>query len=407
MKNDKNLEQLLRQALSLEEEPDYWLNQKILRKAKETDMRNKTHRKKMPAVVLAAAAVLFVGSLTTAAAWKYLTPDKVAEEVEDQGLAAAFQGKDAVSINESQEYGNYRITLLGIVSGKNLSKYVNSDDKTGDINDDRTYVVTAIENIDGSPRPRTSDDDYGKEPFFVSPLIKGQNPNLFNAVTMSGGYSEVVQGGIQYRITETDNVEMFADRTLYLSVNSGVFYDSDAYQFEEATGEITRNENYHGVNALFQLPLDETKADREKADAYIRQLEKELTETGEKSVGAKESEEDGANLIGIDSFIEEVENWTEQDLEQKAKLLEDLTQTLTVDEKGYINYSYSIGKEEKESSSGTVLAESIFEEGQVGMSDYKQTTNGDEDEIYIETFTRNEDGTITMKVYLYQRKTEG
>ena len=164
MKNDKNLEQLLRQALSLEEEPDYWLNQKILRKAKETDMRNKTHRKKMPAVVLAAAAVLFVGSLTTAAAWKYLTPDKVAEEVEDQGLAAAFQGKDAVSINESQEYGNYRITLLGIVSGKNLSKYVNSDDKTGDINDDRTYVVTAIENIDGSPRPRTSDDDYGKEP---------------------------------------------------------------------------------------------------------------------------------------------------------------------------------------------------------------------------------------------------
>ena len=32
MKDDRNLEKLLRQALSPEEEPDYWLNQNILRK---------------------------------------------------------------------------------------------------------------------------------------------------------------------------------------------------------------------------------------------------------------------------------------------------------------------------------------------------------------------------------------
>lgn len=291
MKNDKNLEQLLRQALSPDEEPDYWLNQKILRKAKEAEMMNKTYRKKMPAVVLTAAVVLSISSLTAVAAWKYLTPDKVAEEVKDQGLAAAFQGQDAISINESQEYGNYKITLLGVVSGKDLSQYVTSSDNVGDIQGDRTYVVTAIENIDGSPRPSTSDDSYGEDPFFVSPLIKGQNPNFFNAVTMGGGYSEFVQDGIQYRITETDNVEIFADRTLYLSVNSGIFFDSGAYQFEEATGEITRNESYEGVNALFHLPLDEAKADKEKADAYIKQLEKELEGSEDESPGVQEGGE--------------------------------------------------------------------------------------------------------------------
>ena len=137
-------------------------------------------------------------------------------------------------------------------------------------------MVTAIENADGSPRPDVSDEHYGEDPFFVSPLIKGQNPSIFNAITMVGGYTEYVQDGIQYRITETDNVEMFADRTLYLAVSSGSLYDSNAYQFDEATGEITRTENYEGVNALFHLPLDEKKADQEKADAYIRELEQEL-----------------------------------------------------------------------------------------------------------------------------------
>ncbi len=420
MKNDKNLEQLLQQALSPEEEPDYWLNQKILRKAKEREMMNKQYRKKMPAIAISAAVVLSISSLTAVAAWKYLTPDQVAEEVKDQGLAAAFQSQDAVSIQESQEYGNYKITLLGVVSGKNLSQYVNSDDAAGDIRDDRTYVVTAIENADGSPRPGTRDDDYGKDPFFVSPLIKGQNPSLYNALTMSGGYSEFVQDGIQYRITETDNIEVFADRGLYLAVNSGTFYDSDAYLFEEATGEIARNEAFEGVNALFQLPLDEKKADREKADAYIRRLEKELAGAEDEpadgdgvgdgfadgnSLEDKSGDENGTeqNLGKYGLLAKEIEGWTQKDLEQKAELLDDLTQTLTVDEEGYFSYSYQMEADGTRSSSGTILAESIFKEDQVGMSESKYIVGGGGKKVYIETFTREEDGTITLKVYQYQK----
>ncbi len=55
-------------------------------------------------------------------------------------------------------------------------------------------------------------------------------------------------------------------------------------------------------------------------------------------------------------------------------------------------------------SSNTILAESLFEENQVGMSKVKQAIKGETEQegMFVETFTRNEDGTITLKVYNYQ-----
>ena len=159
MKHD--IDQLLKNALSSKEEPDDRLNQRIINKVQQKERENMgkyNNRIRIPAAALLAALVIFVGSATVYAAWKYLTPDQVAEVAEDLKLADAFRGEDAVAINEVQEYGKYRITLLGTVSGKNLSQYI-SEDYTGNLEDNRTYVVTAIENADGTKRPDTSDDD--------------------------------------------------------------------------------------------------------------------------------------------------------------------------------------------------------------------------------------------------------
>ena len=94
---------------------------------------------------------------------------------------------------------------------------------------------------------------------------------------------------------------MFADRTLYLAVNDGTFFAPDAYCFDEATGEITRNEGYEGVNALFLLPLDKGKADKEKAEAYLKQLEEELhgpAEDESEDQAENESEDQTENESG-------------------------------------------------------------------------------------------------------------
>ena len=116
---ENNLDELLKHALTPNEDAEYWLNQKILRLAEEKQnmKRGQKYFKRIPAAVLTAALVLGVTSLTAYAAWKYLSVQEVAENVGDITLADAFLSEDAISINESQSYGEYRVTLMGMVSG--------------------------------------------------------------------------------------------------------------------------------------------------------------------------------------------------------------------------------------------------------------------------------------------------
>ncbi|MDE6960962.1 MAG: hypothetical protein K2P27_08885, partial [Lachnospiraceae bacterium] len=102
----KNFDRILKQALSPTEEPDVWLNQNILYQAEEmVNMAKKAKKKKgrFSAAVAAAAVTLVIGSAAVVAAARYLTPGQIAQQHEDQKLMEAFQGEDAVLVNESQE----------------------------------------------------------------------------------------------------------------------------------------------------------------------------------------------------------------------------------------------------------------------------------------------------------------
>ncbi len=117
-----------------------------------------------------------------------------------------------------------------------------------------------------------------------------------------------------YRICQCNNVEIFADRTIYVAVIDGSdFYDSSAYVYNEADGTIARNENYAGLNALFVLPLDASKADPAAVDEVIREVEAfwgggtestdngeagEDAETEEAGEAAEDAETEGAGEAG-------------------------------------------------------------------------------------------------------------
>lgn len=398
-----DMEQLLKKALSSKEEPDDWLNQRIIQKIQEKEsktMSEKNRRLRIPAAAMIAAAVIVAGSASAYAAWRYLTPEQVAQTAEDQKLAEAFQGEDAVAVNEVQEYGNYRITLLGIVSGKNLSQYEGWDEN-GNILDDRTYVVTAIENLDGTPRPDTSEESYGEDPFFVSPLIEGLNPAIYNSVTMNGGYSEMVEDGIQYRIAECNNVEMFADRQVYLCVNDGPFYNNEAYLYDEASGSISRNEDYQGVNALFTLPLDKSKADKEAAEKYVKEFEAEWN--GEADSAESDNEETKGEDSGSGSFLsqvsQEIENWKQEDFDKNAKLIKEME--VAPNEDGDFEYEYEV-ENEGAGSKGILGTELLSERDDGNMLKFRSITGGDSPQsAYIETYTLKEDGNMVLRVYYY------
>lgn len=380
------MDQLLQQALSPEEEPNDWLNQKILETAKETGKMTRKV-KRIPAGIVAAALALMIGSIGVFAGWKYLAPDTVAETVfKDELLAKAFQTEDAILVNETQEYAGYKITLLGIVSGKGLSEYTEWDE-AGNIEDDKTYVVTAIENADGTPRPDVSDEDYGADSFYVSPYIKGMSMMDYNAHTLGGGYSEDVIDGIQYRMLECDNVEIFAHKGLYIGVNDGFSPNAGAFLMDETTGEITRNESYEGINALFDLPIPAFKGDEAAANAYVEAMNAPSEEPA--------TEEAVDPATDVQTVSKAIERWTLEDFEANAKCI--IKEELIPDAQGYISYKYDL--DDGGGSEATKLVTWLFEDEAIGLSPNMTIFN--DDPTYIETFERHEDGSITLRVYEY------
>lgn len=268
---ENKLDELLRHALTPEDEPTFWLNQKVLNQVKEQKKMLGRDKRRMPSVAAIAVLVLCLSSVTVYAAIKFLTPAEVAEEMQDKKLAEVFLSDEAVEINETQNFGSYNVTLLSVISGELISDYLyyNAIDT---VKTDRTYAVVAIEKADGTSMPNISEDRYGELEIFASPLISDYNPAIYNIASMSGNYADITKDGILYRLLECDNVEMFANHSLYICVTDGMFYNSDAYCYDYATGFISRNEEYDGLNALFELPLDIAKANPEKANEYIAGL---------------------------------------------------------------------------------------------------------------------------------------
>lgn len=295
-KSDK-LSELLKKVLTPDAEPSEELNKEIIRKIQEVNTM-KSVSKRRGLKILVAATLTFAMSITAFAALKILNPKDVAEHLGYSELGRAFESEDAIKINESRTAGGYEFNFLGIVSGEGLSEI---EGYTEEVKEDKTYGVVSIEKEDGSKMPDTMDEEYGQIPFFISPLIKGQEPWKYNIVTMGGGYSETVIDGVMYRIFECDGIEMFSDRGLYLAISTGAFYDINAFNYSEETGEISINTSYDGASALFDLPLNIGKADYEKAERYIKDLQEEW----EKDSNVEEIDID-ANFTVIPESIEEI-----------------------------------------------------------------------------------------------------
>lgn len=227
--------------------------------------------RRIPAAAIAAAVLIGAGSLSAIAAYRYLTWENVAEEAGDHRLAAAISRGEGIAVDETQTWGGYSVTLMGIISGEEISEWTRTSD--GEVRTDRSYAVVAIRNADGTPISPLSGQEDEESDFFVSPLIEGCHPAFYNAASMHGDYTETLEDGVLYRLVGCDNVEVFADHKLYLCVSDGTgFYNGDAYVYDPETGDISRNEEYQGLNALFDLPLDAAKADPEKAAEYMESL---------------------------------------------------------------------------------------------------------------------------------------
>jgi len=382
---DADWEQVLKQSLATSAEPDEKLNESILHQLKERNHMKKTYKKKLSAALLA-TALLVVLSISAYAASQLFSAKEVAEHLGDRLLASAFESKDAIEINESKASGDYLFTLHGLVSGAGLSEFRHSAEE---IYPDRTYAVVSITRQDGNPMPSTADSEYNSDPFFISPLIKGQKPWQVNIVTMNGGYSEIVIDGVLYRLIECDQVEIFADRGVYLAISSGSpFFNTQAFEYDETTGEIQAIEEYAGASVLFELPLNTTKADHMKAEAYLEELLRPWSEeASDRNEQSSEAEgEEWSNWI--DSIRAKIRNG-----EEIGETITESIQEVDYDDSGNITYSY-------DGWSVVASIEQLFDEGQTGFTDRRLPISGDDHRMSAVLFHRDENGVITGRIVI-------
>lgn len=386
---DEKLDLILKQALSPEID-DCDVKIKTMDMERKENMinyeKNKNFKKssvkswKHAAVAAAAIAVTMVSSITAYAAWRYFSAKDVAAEIADNRLAQEFEQNNWMDECETQTYGNYDITLLGIVSGDEISSHLSKTD-SGEIDGDKTYMAVAIAHSDGTPMPDSSKTD--EEQFYVSPYIEGLDPARYNASVLGGNNTLFVSDGIQYRVLETDNIECFADRKIYMGVSEGEAYDDKAYVYDSVSGDISRNESYEGVNALFTLSIDSNLADQKKAAEVI---------------AAMDNYEAGGEYTEI---LSEADRWvnsiTPENIDEKAAPLESSRQVLSLSE--FAEYVMGEAADGADVDAEAAVLDEYFPDG-AGMSEIMTKSAASKEDAYVETYTLNSDDTVTILRYV-------
>lgn len=386
---DEKLDLILKQALSPEID-DCDVKIKTMDMEKEENVinyeKNKNSKKssvkswKHATAAAAAIAVTMVSSITAYAAWRYFSAKDVAAEIADNRLAQEFEQNNWMDECETQTYGNYDITLLGIVSGDEISSHLSKTD-SGEIDGDKTYMAVAIAHSDGTPMPDSSKTD--EEQFYVSPYIEGLDPARYNASVLGGNNTLFVSDGIQYRLLETDNIECFADRKIYMGVSEGEAYDDKAYVYDSVSGDISRNESYEGVNALFTLSIDSNLADQKRAAEVI---------------AAMDNYEAGGEYTEI---LSEADRWvnsiTPENIDEKATPLESSRQVLSLRE--FAEYVMGEAADGADVDAEAAVLDEYFPDG-VGMSEVMTKSAASKEDAYVETYTLNSDDTVTILRYV-------
>ncbi len=400
----KELEQELYEALQPCEKPTPELNRRILTMHSEEVHNMKRNTFSKTAAAAAMACVIAAGSLTVYAAYRYLTPSQVVEELGENGgaLQKAFDSADAIQVNETQSVNGYDITLLGLVSGRDLMNTldsgtaeqeldddntfagisVNGDQTMSELDSSMTYAAIAIAHTDGSAM--TQDESK-----CVSPLIGGTDWMQVNNATLDAGLRWFDKDGVVYELLECQNLEIFADRGVQIGVVDSFGDESRAFVMDEKTGAYGKKEGYDGTNALFSIPFDAAKADKKAADALldkiVREIESDAADVENDTAAADDVSEEYTDLA---LHAEDAAAF----LKEHAVPVEGTREILTPDKEHLVTY----GTDDRIGGSGTIMAEGL-ETGKPAI--LGASSDGTLEGTELNVFTLNEDGTVTYEVY--------
>ncbi len=215
-------------------------------------------KRKKIRLLAAVISALLILSLTAYAAVTLLSPQEVARELGKEELTDKWKQSEKFPFTSGDE--EYTVSVLGYAPDNKLN--IIDGEAT---EENRTYLVISIARTDGTPLKAV----YGM-PLQISPLVKGYEPFKVNLWTFGSGANGLEKDGVLYYLFETADLEMFADKTVYIAAYEG-FTPMDALTMKE-DGTITYKDDYTGFKAIFELPLDESKANPEAVEELLSQM---------------------------------------------------------------------------------------------------------------------------------------
>ena len=100
--------------------------------------------------------------------------------------------------------------------------------------------------------------------------MAGCSPAAVNNWTLGAFASGFAENGAYYYLLDTESIEMFADRTVYMAFYDGGVPKNTIFTVNE-DGTIDFCGDFTGVQALFELPLDPAKADPAAVEAFLEE----------------------------------------------------------------------------------------------------------------------------------------
>ena len=239
----------------------------------------KQFRAKKIKAILVAAAVFIVLAIGTGAAYQFILPDKLSEELSLNEMhiktVVDVENADENSIRTVQKTvkrNGYTVNFEAIVDGyvilPEFTKFLRGIDTAEEIREDRIYAVMTITRDDG--KSVTAPDGYISscvccDPFFsfnFTPVVKGYAPN---SVMFTGTPWLYEENNVLYYLCDITDVAKFADRDLAIILCGEQERVYGTFVRMDEKGEYYFVDTYDGMGAIFDFDLDDSLADPEAA----------------------------------------------------------------------------------------------------------------------------------------------
>ena len=253
------------------------LKQKLHRASEEQEEFQMTHTRKKNHVLrpLLIAALVLLVAFSAAAAVRFFVPKKLSDELQLDlsslqpvvNLSDAAPGS-VTTVQKTQHTGGLVITFEVIAKGKCFEENTWQSTDGGSVQDESTYAIFTIRSEDGRPFYGNQDGNgftlpYQAASFGYNLLVHGYAPNA-SALIERHGIFNYEEGNVLYKAYDITDVLCFADQNPYIVVNDGMLVSPDILRIDRH-GDFYFAEGYTGIRALFDLQLDPSLADAQKA----------------------------------------------------------------------------------------------------------------------------------------------